>query len=116
MDRQSHFQHQSASIIADHRLYKKGCNAVQRSSAGVSATMIDPGHVIDVVGSTVHRRPTDRCIRLTGLVFFRTKSVKKCAEHFQSKEFYAVLALSPFTYYKQWVVCTPVIFSFSRDD
>jgi hypothetical protein len=27
---------------------KKGCNAVQRSLAGASVAMIDPGHVIDV--------------------------------------------------------------------
>jgi hypothetical protein len=72
--------------------------------------------LLTYAGFGVHGRPTGRCIRLTGLGFFQTKSVKKCAEHFQSKEFYAVLALSPFTYYKQWVVCTPVIFSFSRDD
>jgi hypothetical protein len=116
MVRQSHFGHQRTSIIADHRLYKKGCNAVQLSLTGASDTMIDPGHVIDVLGPTVHRCPTDRCTRLTGLGFFQTKSVKKCTEHFQSKEFYAVLALSPFTYYKQWVVCTPVIFSLPRDD
>ncbi|MBC3954183.1 hypothetical protein [Pseudomonas triticifolii] len=47
---------------------------------------------------------------------FHTDCMRSNAEHFQSQEIYALLALRQFTYYKQWVLCTPVIFSLSRDD
>ncbi|MET0125149.1 MAG: hypothetical protein ABW209_06575, partial [Pseudomonas caspiana] len=47
---------------------------------------------------------------------FHTKHMNSKAEHFQSAENVRLLALRQFTYYKQWVLCTPVIFSFSRDD
>jgi len=46
--RQSHFKHQRTSIFGDHRLYKKGCKAVQRHLAEAEVTTIGLGQVIDV--------------------------------------------------------------------
>jgi hypothetical protein len=50
------------------------------------------------------------------LDIFHTKHMRCKSEHFQSTQNCLLLALRQFTYYKQWVLCTPVIFSFSRDD